>query len=50
MTITWVLNAAIFAAVSPIDAAFIQYLVTVGVFPILAWLLVRWQRTVLAQV
>jgi len=46
----WALNFIVFAAMTPIQAAMVQYLVTVGVFPVLAWLLVRWQRSVLAQV
>ena len=46
----WLLNAMIFVAGASVVAAFIQYLVTVGVFPLLAVLLVRWQRTVLAQI
>lgn len=47
---TWLLNALFFAAMAPFEVAFAQYLVTVGAFPLLAWLLARWQRTILAQV
>lgn len=50
VVLTWVLNALFFAAIASIEAALVQYLVTVGAFPALAWLLARWQRTVLAQV
>jgi len=50
VSMIWVLNAMVFASVSSVQAAFIQYLVTVGVFPLLALMLVRWQRTVLAQI
>jgi len=50
VTMIWALNAMVFAAFSSVEAAFIQYLVTVGMFPLLAVLLVRWQRTILAQV
>lgn len=46
----WVLNALVFTSFASVEAAFIQYLVTVGIFPILALMLVRWQRTVLAQI
>lgn len=46
----WILNALVFAAMASVEAAFFQYVVTVGVFPILALMLVRWQRTVLAQI
>ena len=48
--LTWLLNALFFAAIASVEAAFVQYLVTVGVFPVLAWLLVRWQRSILSQV
>ena len=48
--LTWLLNALFFAAIAPAEVAFAQYLVTVGAFPVLAWLLARWQRTILAQV
>jgi len=50
MVLMWALNAMAFAAVTSMEAVFIQYLVTVGIFPLLAWVLVRWQRSVLAQV
>lgn len=49
VALMWALNALVFAAITSVEAAFIQYVVTVGVFPLLAWMLVRWQRTVLAQ-
>lgn len=47
--LTWVLNALFFAAIAAPEAVVVQYLVTVGVFPLLAWGLVRWQRSILAQ-
>lgn len=50
MVLTWLLNALFFAVISSVEAAFVQYLVTVGSFPVLAWLLTRWQRSILAQV
>jgi rod shape-determining protein MreD len=50
VALTWLLNALFFAAITSIEAAFVQYLVTIGAFPVLAWLLARWQRSVLAQV
>lgn len=50
MVLTWLLNALFFAAITPLDVVSVQYLVTVGAFPVLAWLLTRWQRTILAQV
>lgn len=50
MGLTWLLNALFFAAITPLDVVAVQYLVTVGAFPVLAWLLTRWQRTILAQV
>jgi len=48
--LTWLLTALFFSAFSTPEAAFVQYLVTVGVFPILAWVQVRWQQSILAQV
>ena len=48
--LTWLLTALFFSAFSTPEAALVQYLVTVGVFPVLAWLQVRWQQSVLAQV
>jgi len=50
MVLTWVLTGLFFSTFSSLQTAFVQYLVTVGVFPILAWLQVRWQQSVLAQV
>ena len=50
VVLTWMLHALFFAAITPLEPAFIQYMVTVGAFPVLAWLLTRWQRTILAQV
>lgn len=50
VVMTWLLNALFFAAITSVEAAFVQYLVTVGAFPVLAWLLVKWQRSILAQV
>ncbi len=50
VVMTWLLNALFFASITPVEAAFIQYLVTVGAFPAMAWLLARWQRSILAQV
>jgi len=46
----WLLTAMFFSAFTTLDTAFVQYLVTVGVFPLLAWLQVRWQQSVLSQV
>jgi len=48
--LTWLLTALFFSAFTTPESAFVQYLVTVGVFPILAWLQVRWQQSVLTQV
>ncbi|MEG3618770.1 rod shape-determining protein MreD [Magnetovibrio sp. PR-2] len=48
--LTWLLTALFFSAFTTPDAAFAQYVITVGLFPILAWLQARWQQTVLAQV
>lgn len=48
--LTWALNALFFAVITSVEAVFVQYLVTVGAFPILAWLMVRWQRSILSQV
>jgi len=50
VVLTWLLNALFFAAITSVEAAFVQYLVTIGAFPVLAWLLTRWQRSILAQV
>lgn len=50
VALTWLLNAMFFAAITSVEAAFVQYLVTIGAFPVLAWILARWQRSVLAQV
>lgn len=48
--LTWLLTALFYSAFTSPESAFVQYLVTVGVFPILAWLQVRWQQSILAQV
>lgn len=48
--LTWILTSIFFSAFTSPEAAIVQYLVTVGVFPVLAWLQVRWQQSVLAQV
>lgn len=48
--LTWVLTTVMFSAYIAPEAAVVQYLVTVGMFPLLAWLQVRWQQSVLAQV
>lgn len=50
VTLAWLLNALFFSAITSVEAAFVQYIVTVGAFPVLAWLLARWQRSILAQV
>lgn len=50
VALTWLLNAMFFAVITSVEAAFVQYLVTIGAFPVLAWILARWQRSVLAQV
>ncbi|MBL4615096.1 MAG: rod shape-determining protein MreD [Magnetovibrio sp.] len=46
----WVLTSIFFSTFSSPEAVFVQYLVSVGGFPLLAWLQVRWQQSVLAQV
>lgn len=48
--LTWLLNSLFFVSMMPLQAAFVQYAVTVGVFPILAWLMSMWNRSMLAQV
>ncbi len=50
VVLTWLLNALFFAAIAPVQAVFVQYAVTVGVFPLLAWLMSMWKRAMLAQV
>ncbi|MBF0251999.1 MAG: rod shape-determining protein MreD [Alphaproteobacteria bacterium] len=45
---SWLLNALFHSALTAPQAALMQYLVTVGVFPMLAWLMIRWQKSVLA--
>ena len=44
---SWLLVSAFNTAFLNPEAALYQYVVTVGVFPILAWGFLRWQRTFL---
>ena len=45
----WVLVSAWNVALLEARAVFYQYLLTVGVFPLVAWVFLRWQRSVLRQ-
>lgn len=45
---SWLLVSVLhFALIDP-RALFYQYMLTIGIFPLIAWLLLRWQRAVLA--
>jgi len=48
--LTWLFTAVLFSSLVTPEAVFVQYLLTVGTFPLLAWLMVRWQQSVLAQI
>lgn len=44
---SWLLVSVFNTAFLNPEAAFYQYVVTVGAFPLLAWIFLRWQRTFL---
>ena len=46
---TWILHSVYNAALISPSAAFFQYLMTVGTFPIIAWVFLRWQQAFLKQ-
>ncbi|MDP6883745.1 MAG: rod shape-determining protein MreD [Rhodospirillales bacterium] len=46
---SWILVSAIHFAMVDARAVFVQYLVTLGCFPVLAWFFLSWQRSVLGQ-
>jgi rod shape-determining protein MreD len=43
----WVIACLYFLKLLPPDSFFFQYLITLAIFPVISWLLVRWQRMVL---
>ncbi len=45
--VKWVLVSVLAATLAGGWAAFHQFLVTLGCFPLLSWLLLRWQRSIL---
>lgn len=45
----WVLVSGFYATLVEPRAVFFQYLMSVGVFPLLAWIFLRWQQAFLAQ-
>ncbi len=45
--LSWILVSALNAALVAPRAVVFQYLVTLGVFPLLAWIFLRWQRAFL---
>ncbi len=45
--LSWILVSALNAALVAPRAVVFQYLVTLGVFPLLAWVFLRWQRAFL---
>lgn len=50
VAIVWALVSAYNSVLVKPDAMIYQYLVSLGVFPLLAWLFLRWQRAFLGQV
>jgi len=46
---SWVLGSAWYFAVLDLRPVVFQFLVSVGIFPILAWMLLQWQQTVLGD-
>jgi rod shape-determining protein MreD len=48
--LAWLLAALYFGEAMPVVALAIQYLVSLGLYPLLGWALLHWQRAFLAQV
>lgn len=46
----WVLAMVFYGASLPAEVMAAQYLVSLGLYPMLAWILLRWQRSFLVQV
>ena len=44
---TWVLLSAFYATFVPAKAIVVQYLLMLGIFPVIAWFFLRWQRAFL---
>jgi rod shape-determining protein MreD len=49
VVISWVLVSAYHTVLADPDAMAFQYLLSLGVFPLLSWLFMRWQQTILSQ-
>ncbi len=45
----WLLVSSFYGTVVESSALFLQYLLSLGIFPMLAWLFMRWQRAFLRQ-
>lgn len=45
----WIMAAMYYGSVPPLGALAAQYLVSLGLYPLLAWALLRWQRAFLAH-
>lgn len=50
VTVGWGLAALYYKAALPVETLAIQYLISLGFYPLLAWALLRWQRAFLTQV
>ena len=48
--ITWVLMCLLNYSIIEPDSLYLEYIVTLGFYPALAWSLLRWQRLILSQV
>jgi rod shape-determining protein MreD len=46
---TWLLVSAFHGTLVKSDALMVQYVITLGCFPLLSWALLRWQRAFLRQ-
>ena len=50
MALGWALATLFYGALLPAEVLGVQYLVSLGFYPMLAWALLRWQRAFLVQV
>lgn len=49
LLVTWLLVSAFYGTLVKSDALMVQYVITLGCFPLLSWALLRWQRAFLRQ-
>jgi len=48
-SMNWFLISIFHVTIVDADALFFQYLLSLGIFPMVTWILMRWQRAVLGQ-